>query len=121
MNNTPQKGFRVSLKEDNLLKGDRGKIFEKIGETEKTIEKFLRLLEKSMHEVIWYIGTDYIDNRICERFMFAKGGFMEIYLGRIEINAFFAKKAKADKFEKSLKKVLIRLKKSYLTHKIQVK
>jgi len=119
-----QKGFRVSIKDENLflgIKGNRERIFERIDETEVMIEKFLRLLEKSIHEAVWYIGTDYIDDRICERFMFAKGGFMEIYLGHSEINAYFSSKVKADKFLKALKKILIILKKGYLSHKIQIK
>lgn len=119
----PQKGFQVSLKDENLfltIKGTKRE-FEKLEESEKYIEKFLRLLEKTMHEVIWYIGTDYIEDKICERFMFAKGGFMEIYLGKTEINAFFSKKKKAEKFEKALKRVLIKQKRSHLSHKIQIK
>jgi hypothetical protein len=118
------KGFRVSLKDDNLfleIKGDKEEKLERLIEAEKSVEKFLRLLEKSFREVVWYIGTDYIDDRVCERFMFAKSGFMEIYLGDYEINAFFSKKKKADRFIRALKKVLVRLKKSNLIHKIQIK
>jgi len=119
-----QHGSCVSLKDENLflgIKGSREKIFEKLDETEIIIEKFLRLLEKYFHEVAWYIGTDYINDNICERFMFAKSGFMEIYLGKNEINAYFPTKAKADKFAQALKKALIKLKKSHLSHKIIIK
>lgn len=64
------------------------------------MEKFLKILEKKFKEVIWYIGTDVLDEEnITERFMFKKSGFMEISLKtNAEIKAFFSSKKRALKF-----------------------
>jgi hypothetical protein len=109
--NTFSKGVKVVLKSEKLpfsMKKTKNskEIFSGISSSEKKLEKFLRILEKKFKEVIWYIGTDYFKDEIAERFMFAKSGFLEISLSYpAEIKAFFPNKKKAEKFEKSLKKV----------------
>lgn len=43
----------------------------------KILQKFVSLIEKKF-DGIWYIGTDYFEEELFERFMFHHGGFMEI-------------------------------------------
>jgi len=83
---------------------------EKFEKMQAALEKLVRAVEKSMHEIVWYIGTDIFGESCCERFMFAKGGFMEILPGRrAELRAYFPSSRKALKFRKVLAKVLLKL------------
>ena len=65
----------------------------------KNMQKFVSLLEKKF-DVIWYIGSDYFNDNLYERFMFHHGGFMEISI-KGELNCFFFED-KIEKFEKAL-------------------
>ncbi|MEM3405941.1 MAG: hypothetical protein QW117_03160 [Candidatus Pacearchaeota archaeon] len=114
-------GFCITLKAVNLFYDETKKSFSEISKIETSIEKFLRNLEKSMHEVIWYIGIDFINDKICERFMFSKSGFMEIYLMPQELNIYVTSKEKMNKLYNALKKTLIKLKKTYLIKEIKIK
>lgn len=61
--------------------------FSKIENAEQKLQDFIKYLEKKF-DVIWYMGTDMFEDGIYERFMFHKGGFMEICL-KGEIKCFF--------------------------------
>lgn len=84
----PLKSYFVKIDSKHLPFAVIGANFEKVERSEKVLQEFVRLLEKKF-DAIWYIGADYFDNEIYERFIFHNGGFMEISLnGRIR--CFFA-------------------------------
>jgi len=107
---------RVSVENFKLVsvsKSSLEKTFKEFDETINKLEKFLKKLEKQFGEVIWYIGTDILEAKINERFMFKKSGFMEITIKKnAELNAYFPNKKKAIKFSKALRKTLKKLKTS---------
>jgi len=73
---------------------------------EKLVE-FINKLEKEFHEGIYYLGFDEIGGKFYERFMFEKGGFLEIMVeAPVAINAHFIEEEKAKKFCIALKKTL---------------
>jgi len=115
------KGINVRIKSRELPFAMDKDTFSKFSEKEKELEIFIKILEKCFHEVVWYIGTDFIDDRICERFMFAKSGFMEIYTIESELRAYFPTKEKAEKFKKALKNTLVKIHKPSLISKIEIK
>lgn len=90
----------------SITDGDEKRAFEEFDIVNGLLEKYLRILEKKFNEIIWYIGTDILDDdKITERFMFAKSGFMEIILKKsAEIRAYFPTKKKAEKFMKAFEK-----------------
>ncbi|MBU0757877.1 MAG: hypothetical protein KKF44_07425 [Nanoarchaeota archaeon] len=70
----------------------------------KELEKFITKLEKNYKEKIWYLGMDVIAEKLYERFMFDKGGFLEIMVeAPLVINAHFVHEDQAKKFCKALK------------------
>ena len=73
----------------------------------KEMEKFIDILEKNYGESIYYMGMDIIESKTYERFVFAKGGFLEIMTeAPVAINSHFVDQKKAEKFCKGLKKSL---------------
>ena len=73
----------------------------------KSLEKFMRILEKNFREKIYSMGFDIINNKCYERFMFEKNGFLEITMDKEpKIEASFAKEKKAIKFNKALDKTI---------------
>ncbi len=84
----------------------KAKKFNELERENNRLQKFVRILEKKFHDVIWYIGMDLFGSDIYERFTFDSGGFMEIKLGDFELNAYFDSKEKAGKFKEALEKTL---------------
>ena len=73
----------------------------------KELNKFINSLSKNLKEKVVYIGMDVIGEKYYERYLFEKGGFLEIMMeAPLAINAHFSNKVQAKKFEKSLKVVL---------------
>jgi len=69
--------------------------------------EFVDKLEKKFREGIFYLGFDEIAGKFYERFMFEKGGFLEIMIeAPLAINAHFASSKKADKFCKAIRESL---------------
>ena len=59
--------------------------FKEMERANDLLQKFIRFVEKKF-DGIWYIGTDIINDEVYERFMFHRGGFMEISLkGKIRV------------------------------------
>lgn len=82
------KSYFVKLDSKHLPFAVMGANFEKVEKSEKVLQEFIKLLEKKF-DAIWYIGADYFDNEIYERFIFHNGGFMEVSInGRVK--CFFA-------------------------------
>lgn len=71
------------------------KKFKEIEEATAVMQKFVSYVEKKF-DTIWYMGSDYFDDDLYERFMFHHGGFMEISL-KGEIRCFL--------YENKLKKL----------------
>jgi hypothetical protein len=97
--NPVQKSYYLKVHSRRLPFAVERANFEKIVKCEKLLEEFVRFVEKKF-DVIWYIGADYLEDDIYERFMFHNGGFMEISLNGT-IRCFFAK----DKIEKIRKAI----------------
>jgi hypothetical protein len=73
---------------------------------EKLVE-FIEKLEQEFGEGIYYLGFDEIAGKFYERFMFEKGGFLEIMIeSPMAINAHFIDTEKAKKFCDALKSTL---------------
>ena len=82
------------------------KKFSDLDKANDNLQKFVRILEKKF-DGIWYIGTDYLDDELYERFMFHHGGFMEISLnGKIRV---FFMEDKIEKFIEALESVITSL------------
>lgn len=83
---------------------------ESMEEQDKLREKlseFIEKLEKNYGENIFYLGFDEIGGKFYERFMFEKGGFLEIMIeAPLALNAHFIDEKKAVLFCDALKKTL---------------
>lgn len=72
--------------------------------------KFVALLEKNYKQAIHYVGMDVIGEKNYERFLFAKGGFLEILTDSpAAINAHFPDNKTASLFRKALVATLKKL------------
>lgn len=81
--------------EKNMLIAE-GKLFE-----------FAVSLEKTFGERLCYIGEDVIGEKFYKRFLFEKGGFIEVMTGLpVAMNAHFSDMKRAEKFALALKKSL---------------
>lgn len=81
--------------------------FKNQDEAIKKLEKFIESLKKEFKEPIWYMGFDVIGEKFFERFIFEKGGFIEIMMeAPLAINAHFVHEKRAKQFAKALKKTL---------------
>lgn len=75
--------------------------------SKKELVKFINKLEKNFNEEIYYVGMDIIGEKAYERFLFEKGGFLEIMMEEpVAINAHFVSEARGKKFAESLKRTL---------------
>jgi hypothetical protein len=73
----------------------------------EALSKFIDKLEQSFGEGIFYLGFDEIAGRFYERFMFERGGFLEIMIeAPLAMNAHFIDEAKAQKFEEAIRQTL---------------
>jgi hypothetical protein len=76
-------------------------------ENTKKIFEFIELLEKAFGEEFSYIGEDIVGDKFYKRFLFPKGGFLEIMTqAPAAIIAHFIETKRAKKFATSLKKVI---------------
>ena len=92
-----------AVKEDVKL----DKKLKKTHEAWKSLEKFMKILEKYFKEKIYSMGFDIINNKCYERFMFEKNGFLEIVIGKNpEIEAAFSNERKIKRFKKALDKTI---------------
>lgn len=72
--------------------------------------KFVVLLEKNLKQGVHYVGMDVIGEKNYERFLFAKGGFLEILTDSpAVINAHFPEKKMAVSFKTALVTTLKKL------------
>ncbi len=89
---------------------DNDVLFQKPDMDEKNFEsknrelfKFIKLIETKFGEKTCYIGEDVIGEKFYKRFLFEKGGFVEIMTGvPIAISAHFTSLTRAKKFAKSM-------------------
>lgn len=73
--------------------------------------KFLDRLSYGFREKIYYIGQDNIGEKFYDRFLFEKGGFIEIMAQKpVAIVAHFVEKKRAEKFADALKTMIIKTK-----------
>ena len=71
------------------------------------LNKFIDVLSKKFNEPIWFMGTDIIEDKTYERFLFNHGGFLEIMLENpAALNAHFVWRDRADRFCNALKETL---------------
>lgn len=81
--------------------------FKELERANTVLQKLVRRIEKRLHDVVWYIGTDVFADGIYERFVFNKGGFMEIRIGsNAGIYAYFNSEKRAQDFKKALEKAM---------------
>lgn len=77
----------------------------------KALANFVDLIAKQMKEEIHYIGQDNIGEKFYERFLFKKGGFMEIMTQPpVAIVGHFIEEKRAKKFSDALKKSVLTIK-----------
>lgn len=88
-------------------KGGIKEILEMGEEDIKKVFEFVALLEKAFGEEVSFIGEDIIAEKFYRRFLFPKGGFMEVMTEPpATIIAHFIEPERAKKFAEALKKVL---------------
>jgi len=105
---------RVSLIDVNELmsfaKREYKELEEQIKEekrVEEELKEFIKAIEKHTNHKIHYIGHEKRHGKHLIRFLFKKGGFLEVMVEKpLAINAHFLNQAHADKFAKGLKKAL---------------
>jgi|SRR3989344_492863 len=91
--------FYLEVKSDDFPFISVGKRFSDLEKANIDLQDFVRLIEKKF-DSIWYMGTDYFGSELFERFMFHRGGFMEISLNG-EIRVYF-REDKIEKFKEAL-------------------
>ncbi len=70
----------------------------------KSLDKFIAVLEKQFKENVVFIGDDIIGEKFYYRFLFKKGGFVEIMANPpVAIIAHFIEERRAQRFAKALK------------------
>ena len=83
------------------------KVGEKVTKKEKELFKFVTNLEKHFKEEFSFIGEDVIGEKFYKRFLFPKGGFLEImYQAPAALIAHFIESKRAEAFAEALKKVI---------------
>jgi hypothetical protein len=96
--------------EINSMKTDPNNMKEIDHQTEKAekaLFQFVNKLEKEFGENFSFIGEDVIGEKFYKRFLFPKGGFMEImYQTPAAIIAHFIQEKRAEKFSKILEKAI---------------
>lgn len=76
-------------------------------QAKKELVRFIDKLEKNFAESIYYMGMDIIGEKAYERFLFHKGGFLEIMVEEpAAINAHFIDQKRAKKFMLALQKTI---------------
>ena len=96
-----EKGLPFQVRKEGLS------AFKEIERANAVLQKLVRRIEKRFHDVVWYIGTDIFADGIYERFVFNKGGFMEIRAGsNAGIYAYFNEEKRANNFKDALQLAL---------------
>ena len=91
-----EKGLPFHVRKEGLS------AFKELERANSVLQKLVRRIEKRFHDVVWYIGTDIFADGIYERFVFNKGGFMEIRIGsNAGTYAYFNSEKKAQEFKKA--------------------
>lgn len=76
-------------------------------ESDKKLFEFVELMRKEMKEEFVFIGDDIIGEKFYKRFLFEKGGFIEIMTGvPVAISAHFTAINRANLFASALKKAI---------------
>ena len=97
-NNLPFAVKETKSVRENIAEQERAK---------KELISFISKLEKNFKESLYYMGMDMIAGKGYERFMFEKGGFVEIMIeSPLAFNAHFTEKIRAKKFCDALKATL---------------
>ena len=92
-----EKGLPFQVRKEGLS------AFKELERANSVLQKLVRRIEKRFHDVVWYIGTDIFADGIYERFVFNKGGFMEIRAGsNAGIYAYFNEEKRANNFKDAL-------------------
>ena len=92
-----EKGLPFQVRKEGLS------AFKELERANAVLQKLVRKIEKRFHDVVWYIGTDVFSSGIYERFVFNKGGFMEIRIGNnAGIYAYFNSEKRAQEFKKAV-------------------
>jgi hypothetical protein len=72
-------------------------------ETDRALFEFVKSLERNFGEKTCFIGEDIVGEKFYKRFLFEKGGFIEIMTGvPVAISAHFTTKLRSDKFSRAL-------------------
>ena len=92
-----EKGLPFQVRKEGLS------AFKELERANAVLQRLVRRIEKRFHDVVWYIGTDIFADGIYERFVFNKGGFMEIRAGsNAGIYAYFNEEKRANNFKDAL-------------------
>lgn len=83
------------------------KSFAEQDRAKKELVRFIDALERRLGQKIFYMGFDVIGEKEYERFIFDKGGFLEVMTeSPVAINAHFVHPAQAKEFAAALKATL---------------
>ena len=75
---------------------------------DKELFEFVDQLAQEFGEEIYYMGNDIIEDKFYERFLFEHGGFLEVMVqAPVAIVAHFVDRARAFKFARALKRVIL--------------
>lgn len=81
--------------------------FSEQDRAKQELVRFIERLEKTLKQKIYYMGFDVIAEKSYERFIFDKGGFLEVMTeSPVALNAHFVHEQQAKKFAAALKKTL---------------
>jgi hypothetical protein len=73
----------------------------------QALVKFVDQLERKLKQKVYYMGLDVIGEKAYERFIFDKGGFLEVMVeSPVALNAHFVHELQAKAFAKALKLAL---------------
>lgn len=89
---------------------DVAESLEQHDKCQRELEKFIKFLDSSFRETVWYMGFDVIGEKFYERFMFDKGGFFEIMMEYpAAMVGHFTNEKRAEKFAAAMRKALAKI------------
>ena len=95
-----QERLPFAIRETKDLQGS----FAEQDRAKQELVKFVDRLEKNLKQKVFYLGFDVIGEKSYERFLFDKGGFLEVMVeSPVALNAHFVHDDQASKFAKALK------------------
>lgn len=84
--------------------------FDEQDRAKRELVKFINHLERKLRQKVFYMGFDVIGEKSYERFLFDKGGFLEVMVeSPVALNAHFVHDTQAKSFAKALKAALMDL------------